>query len=158
MQWPMLGLGGALIALAAILKLTGGSSDLQQHAVPFWLFVAGLAGLFAGGWYRDNHRVARAGNIAGAANFSGAGSSAVGHGLASASGVAVAPTMQPSPLAGLSSLQRSTVKYDTSVGKLSEADVIERIRSLESDNARLRAFLGEANTSIARSERRHAPL
>jgi hypothetical protein len=158
MHWPMLGLGGALVALAAILKLTGGASDLQQHAVPFWLFVAGLAGLFVGGWYRDNHRVALAGGIAGAGGFSGAGSSAVGHALASAGGAATAPAMQPAPLGGLSSLQRSPVKYDTSVGKLSEADVIERIRSLESENDRLRAFLVEANTSISRSERRHAPI
>jgi hypothetical protein len=151
MQWPMLGLGGALIALAAMMKLTGGSSDLQQHALPFWLFVAGLAGLFVGGWRRDNHRVALA-----------VGGGPVGYGLAAAGDAAAAPAMQPAATAalssGLSSLQRPAVKYETSVGKLSEADVIERIRSLESDNARLRAFLLEANTSISRSERRQSPI
>jgi hypothetical protein len=185
MQWPMLVLGGGLVALSAILKLSGGATDFHAYAAPFWLFIAGLASLFTGGWYRDKERAAvgmeRRDFVATSLT-----SGLAGHGLVPAGHAAVAPAMHPAlsgglnsglngglngalhggsqavPHEALSSLQRPATKqagmYATSVGQLSEANVIERIRSLENENERLRAFLGEANTSISRAERRHAPL
>jgi hypothetical protein len=170
MHWPMLVLGGGLVALAAIFRLVG-MDDFHQHAAPFWLFVTGLIGLFTGGWLLDKDRaLLAAGNTGFAATGHGLAGHGFGHGLVAAGNAAVAPVMRPAlegglkdaPKDALSSLQRPAAKpagmYATSVGQLSEANVIERIRSLEDENERLRAFLGDANTSISRAERRHAPL
>jgi hypothetical protein len=164
MHWPMLVLGGGLVALAAIFRLVG-VGDFHQHAAPFWLFVTGLMGLFTGGWLRDKDRA-----VLGGHGFAGDGlvGHSAGYGLVTAesAAAAVTPVVRPALEGGLrdgpkdgfkdglSSLQRPAAKqvgmYMTSVGQLSEADVIERTRSLENENERLRAFLVEANTSISR--------
>jgi hypothetical protein len=154
MHWAILGLGGALVAFAALLKLVGGSSDLQQHALPFWSFATGIASLFLGGWHRDKAKVAPAGYAAGVTATIGAVSS---HAAAATSPVLpTAPAMLP--VHNLSSLQRSsmnaapasaTTATMSPVGA-SPDDIMARIRGLEAENDVLRAFLLEAKASISR--------
>jgi hypothetical protein len=144
MHWAMLGLGGALVVLAALLKLVGGSSDLQQHALPFWAFIVGIAGVFFGGWHRDKATFHAVGH---AAMGSGAGASAMGAVLATA------PVMMAAN--SLSSLQRPAMSAAPTAGaQLADAmpsdDMMARIRGLEAENDVLRGFLLEAKAAMSR--------
>jgi hypothetical protein len=179
MHWVLLGLGAAGVALAAVLKLVGGVSDFQQHALPFWLFIIGVSGLFAGGWFRDK--------AIGTVSHAAAGLAASVATLAPA----VAPQLAPAISGGLSSLQRHAAAVPTAAlataaaptsmltiptaptgmlataaaptamlatevasAVMAPADIMARIHALEAENNMLRAVLNEANSSVSRGERR----
>jgi hypothetical protein len=154
MHWLTIGLGAALVALAAMLKLMGGTSDLQQHALPFWAFIAGITGLFLGGWHRDKawggpspgYATAGHSTLARAvmpALATGAHSTVQGAAMAGTM-LATAPAMLPTN--SLSSLQRPS----TAAAPAMPDDIMARILGLEAENKVLRAFLLEAKANISR--------
>jgi hypothetical protein len=151
MHWLMLGLGGALVILAALLKLIGGSSDLQQHALPFWAFLTGIAGLFLGGWQRDKAKVHAVGHAVMATGMGSVSS----HGAAAAGAVlATAPAMVATN--SLSSLQRPGMSAAPAAlavalpSAFASDDIMARIRGLEAENDVLRGFLLEAKAAMSR--------
>jgi hypothetical protein len=166
MHLPMLVLGGGLVVVAAILKLSGGVDDFHAHAAPFWLFIAGIAGLFTGGWYRDTGRHQEAMALAHVRRDAHA---------ALAMAPALAPQLAPAVVGGLSALQRPVMNLvaDRVVAPVAAVapavapvlaalvpattaapDIMARITAVEAENAVLRQFLLDAGVSISRSERR----
>jgi hypothetical protein len=165
MHWLVLGAGGAIVALAAVLRLAGGAGDFQAHALPFWLFILGIVGLFAGGWIRDNAKVAASPAFRHAATSVGP------------TALAVAPQMAPPLTGGLSSNSLSALQRPAATApamnvqpmnvqamaaaataaagpalaaSVGASDIMARIHALETENNILRAFLLEAKSSIAR--------
>jgi hypothetical protein len=136
--------GLPLMAVAATLGLSGigqAGSDLQRHALPFWLFVAGLVLAVVGAWSRERQR-------------GGATVAAV----TAAIPAAAAAAARSVETGGLSRLQRPSMNPPAAVtptvippgAAATPPEMMERIRAFETDNARLRAFLLDAKASIAR--------
>ena len=155
MHWVLMGLGASAVVGAAMLRLAGGVSDFSAHAVPFWLFLIGLAGLFAGGWLRDKGRVAHGQMAANHAGTAMSSSTSMAPAVAPTRAYGDGPTPVPASVAvaasGLSTLQRSPMAAVVPAAMpLGSDDIMARIHGLETENNLLRAYLLDAKASIGR--------
>jgi hypothetical protein len=143
--------GLPLMAVAATLGLSGigqAGSDFQRHALPFWLFVAGLVLAVVGAWSRERQRDGATGPAMTAAIPATAPATAAARAVTETGGLSrlQRPSMNPAA-AMIPTVSPAIIAPGAAA---TQPEMMERIRAFETDNARLRAFLLDAKASIAR--------